>query len=255
MVLVSFRCVCEVNAARLPRVPAARLFGDEQVFAYHGRVMEPLQQTLLGGGEPRIDERAVFERVELDDLSWVEVARSWLAGGDTLLDALIASVPWTQGRRWMYERMVDDPRVSAWYRTGDELPHPVLDDVRRTLSRHYGVPLRAIGLNFYRDGRDSVAWHSDRELKYLDRTLIAILTLGGPRPFLLRPRGGGKSRDLRPGSGDLLVMRGRCQADWEHCVPKVRAAPPRMSISLRWASHEGLPTDHPRVRKTRQAVP
>jgi alkylated DNA repair dioxygenase AlkB len=235
-----------VNAAPAPRVPAA--VGGEHLFAYHG-VVESLQQTLLGSGEPRIDDGARFERVELDDLSWVEVARGWLAGSDTLLDALASSVPWTQGRRWMYERMVDDPRVSAWYRAGDELPHPVLDDVRRTLSRHYGVPLRAVGLNYYRDGRDSVAWHSDRELKYLDRTLIAILTLGGPRPFLLRPKGGGRSRDFRPGSGDLLVMRGRCQADWEHCVPKVRAAPPRLSVSLRWASHEGLPTDHPRARR------
>ncbi|MDQ1520638.1 MAG: hypothetical protein QOI55_1711, partial [Actinomycetota bacterium] len=174
--------------------------------------MEPLQQTLLGGGDPAVDHTARFERFELDDLSWVDVARGWLGGADGLLEALVDDVPWTQGRRRMYDRMVDDPRVSAWYRAGDELPHPVLADVRRSLSRHFGVPFRAVGLNYYRDGRDSVAWHSDRELKHLDRTLVAIVTLGGPRPFLIRRRGGGKSRDFRPGSGDLLVMSGRCQA-------------------------------------------
>jgi alkylated DNA repair dioxygenase AlkB len=211
--------------------------------------VEPLQQSLLGGGDPAVDAGARVERVALDDRSWVDVSRAWLRGADTLLEALAREVPWTQGRRWMYERMVDDPRVSAWYGSQDALPHPALDEIRAAVSTRYRVPFRSVGLNFYRDGRDSVAWHSDRELKHLDRTLIAIVTLGGPRPFLLRPHGGGPSRDLRPASGDLLVMGGRCQADWEHCVPKVRSAPPRMSISLRWSSREGLPVDHPRARR------
>jgi alkylated DNA repair dioxygenase AlkB len=211
--------------------------------------VQPLQQSLLGGGEPAVDPAARFERIELDDMSWVEVARGWLHGGDTLLESLAAGVPWHQGRRWMYDRMVDDPRLSAWYGADEELPDPALGDVRRSLSRHFGVPLRSVGLNYYRDGRDSVAWHRDREMKYLDRTLIAIVTLGGPRSFLLRPYGGGPSRDFRPGSGDLLVMGGRCQADWEHSVPKARYAPPRMSVTLRWSSHEGLPTEHPRARQ------
>jgi alkylated DNA repair dioxygenase AlkB len=195
----------------------------------------PLQQTLLGGGEPAVDAGARCQRTELDATSWVDVSRGWLQGADTLLEALVERVPWRQGRRWMYERMVDDPRVSAWYRAGDELPHPALVEVRRALQEQYGVPLGAVGCNYYRDGQDSVAWHRDRELRHLDRTLVAIVTLGGPRPFLVRPRGGGRSRDFRPGSGDLLVMGGRCQADWEHSVPKVRRAPPRLSLSLRWA--------------------
>jgi alkylated DNA repair dioxygenase AlkB len=212
--------------------------------------MGPLQQTLLGAGDPAVDPGARVERFALDDNSWVDVARGWLQGADALLEALARDVPWRQGRRWMYERMVDDPRVSAWYRAGDERPHPALDGVRRALARHYGVPLRTLGLNYYRDGRDSVAWHRDRELRHLDRTLVAIVTLGGPRPFLVRPYGGGKSRDFKPGSGDLLVMGGRCQADFEHSVPKVRSAPPRMSLTLRWSSHEGLPTEHRRARRT-----
>jgi alkylated DNA repair dioxygenase AlkB len=67
--------------------------------------------------------------------------------------------------------------------------------------------------------------------------LVAILTLGATRPFLLRPTGGGRSIDLRPGSGDLLVMGGRAQACWEHAVPKTtRAAGPRISASLRWVA-------------------
>jgi alkylated DNA repair dioxygenase AlkB len=108
--------------------------------------------------------------------------------------------------------------------------------VRAALEEHYGVPLGAIGLNHYRDGRDSVAFHRDRELRTAGESLVAVVTLGAPRPFLVRPRGGGSSVDLRPASGDLLVMGGRCQLDWEHAVPKVAAAGPRTSVSLRWWS-------------------
>ena len=212
-----------------------------------------MPRTLFGDGDPVVDDRARFERIMLDETSWVDVSRGWLRGSDTLLDVLAADVPWKQGRRWMYERMVDDPRVSAWYLHGDALPHAALASMRDDLSRHYGVRFGSVGLNYYRDGNDSVAWHRDRELRYLDRTLIAIVTLGGPRHFLVRPFGGGRSRDIRPGPGDLLVMGGRCQADWEHSVPKVRAAPPRMSVTYRWSSKRGLPTDHPRARRAKYA--
>jgi alkylated DNA repair dioxygenase AlkB len=135
----------------------------------------------------------------------------------------------------MYGRMIDDPRLSHWYDASDDLPHPALALIRTTLSSRYDVTFRAVGLNYYRDGRDSVAPHRDRELRDVDNTLVAITTLGAARPFRLRPRHGGPSVDVHPGSGDLLVMGGRTQADWEHAVPKVRAAGPRVSISLRWA--------------------
>jgi alkylated DNA repair dioxygenase AlkB len=136
----------------------------------------------------------------------------------------------------MYERMVDDPRLSRWYRHDDPVPDPALSAIRSELEDRYSVRFGGFGLNYYRDGRDSVAFHRDRELRALDDTLIAIVTLGATRPFLLRPLGGGPSRDLRPGSGDLLVMGGRCQVAWEHAVPKIARCGPRISITLRWAN-------------------
>ncbi len=97
------------------------------------------------------------------------------------------------------------------------------------------MPFGSVGLNYYRDGDDSVAWHSDKELRELDDTRIAILTLGARRAFLIRSKQGGKSRDIKPGPGDLLVMGGRAQMDWEHNVPKTRRAiGPRISCSWRW---------------------
>jgi alkylated DNA repair dioxygenase AlkB len=201
--------------------------------------MTVYQTSLLGAGEPAVEPAATFERTWLDDESWVDVARGWLHGADTLLDVLIDEVPWHQGRRWMYERMVDDPRLSHWYQAADRLPHRALPRLRNALEAQYGVEFGGLGLNYYRDGRDSVAFHRDRELRKLDDTLIAIVTLGAQRPFLIRPRGRGRSRDISPACGDLLVMGGRTQREWEHGVPKVKRAGPRISATWRWSSQKG----------------
>lgn len=197
--------------------------------------MPALQRNLFGAGEPTVDPAVSVERIQLDERSWIDVARSYLRGSDTVFDVLEASVPWRQGRRWMYDREVDDPRLSKWYTT-EPFPHPALVDVKRDLERRYGVELGGVGLNYYRDGRDSVAFHADRELRHLDDTLICIVTLGAKRPFLVRPSGGGRSIDLSPASGDLLVMGGACQLGWHHGVPKVSRAGPRISASYRWSS-------------------
>ncbi len=136
----------------------------------------------------------------------------------------------------MYDRMVDDPRLTSFGRRSKRTQHRALTEARTILEARYGVRLSGPGLNYYRDGQDSVAPHSDRELRQLDDTLVAILTLGARRPFLVRPKAGGPSRDLAPASGDLLVMGGRMQLDWEHAVPKVARAGPRVSVSWRWAT-------------------
>jgi alkylated DNA repair dioxygenase AlkB len=195
--------------------------------------MACLQRTLLGGGTPHLDPEASTERLVLDDRSWVDVVRSWLLGADSLFDALVGAVPWRHGRRWMYDRMVDEPRLTRGYSGDDPLPHPVLGEIRTALSQRYGRRFGGVFLNYYRDGHDSVAFHRDRELRELEEGLVAIVTLGATRPFLFRPRSGGRSIDVRPGSGDLIVMRGRCHCDWEHGVPKVAAAGPRISASTR----------------------
>lgn len=187
-------------------------------------------------GEPAVDHDARLERIALDERSWVDVARNWLRGADDVLDVLVETVDWHQGRRRMWDRMVDDPRLSSRYHECDALPHPVLAEVRSALSFRYATRFGGVGLNYYRDGTDSVAPHADRELRDVDDALVAIVTLGARRPFLLRPRGGGRSIDLAPASGDLLVMGGACQAGWEHGVPKVVRAGPRVSATWRWSA-------------------
>lgn len=213
---------------------------SEQTFATMGAV-EPLQGTLLGGHEPRLAPAPTFERIRLDPHSWIDVAREWLLGADAVCEHLVRTVPWRQSRRRMYGEIVDEPRLSKWSGHADPLPHPAFAPVRTALEERYVARLGGFGMNYYRNGRDSVAWHRDTEMRNLDRTLVAIVTLGAARPFLVRPHGGGPSVDVHPASGDLLVMGGRAQAEWEHSVPKVASCGPRISVMLRWSSGKGQP--------------
>ena len=136
----------------------------------------------------------------------------------------------------MYDSLVDEPRLSAWWHAESEPtePLPMLADVRGVLTGRYHRPFDSIGFNLYRDGRDSVAWHGDRHRRRVSDPVVAIISLGSPRPLKLRPRGGGASLSWDLGGGDLFVMGGACQHDWEHCVPKlVRAVGPRLSVTYR----------------------
>lgn len=204
------------------------------------------QASLFALGEPDVLVEAPAGRVQLDATSWIDVVPGFLSGADQLCAALIETVAWRQHRRRMYDRVLDDPRLSRWYRPDESPPHPVLAVARDELTRRYRRPFGGPGLNHYRDGRDSVAFHRDRELRALDEAMVAVLTLGARRPFLVRRRGGGRSVDLAPASGDLLVMGGRCQLDWEHGVPKVAVGGARVSVSWRWSRRHGAHTIGPR---------
>jgi alkylated DNA repair dioxygenase AlkB len=204
--------------------------------------------------EVRINPDAVVDRIELDDGSWVDVVRGWLLGADELYAALKDGVAWQQGRNFRYERMVDERRLGSSWRPGTPLPHPALAQVHKTLQRTYKVDFGGFGLMQYRDGRDGQGFHRDTDMKWLEDTRIAVLTLGATRPWQLRPwaakfdrrdreRGRGATHDIEPGSGDLLVMGGRCQTDWQHSVPylSTKLVRPRISLQWRWTSRRGQP--------------
>src|SRR5437588_4555911 len=121
----------------------------------------------------------------------------------------------------MYDRKVDVPRLLCFYGGDDPLPDPVLRDARSALSGFYaaelGEPFTSAGLCYYRDGRDSVAWHGDRGGRAADEdTMVAILSVGSPRVLGLRPNTGGRMLRYPLGHGDLLVMGGTCQRTCQH---------------------------------------
>ena len=197
------------------------------------------------------DPDAGIERVYLDDTSWVDVCRNWLAGADKLFDALYADVAWQTSRLFRYDHWVEERRLGASWRPGRPLPHPALAGVHKSLQSQYKVRFDGFSLLQYRDGRDGQAFHRDTDMRWLDDTVIAILTLGARRPWLLRPRtkkysleeGKGATHDLAPGNGDLIVMGGRCQADWEHSVAyrPTESLGVRISLQWRYTSRRGRP--------------
>ncbi|MDH6521224.1 alkylated DNA repair dioxygenase AlkB [Streptomyces sp. SAI-208] len=181
-----------------------------------------------------------IRRTVLAHGAWIDVLPGWLRGSDALFEQLATEVPWRAERRKMYDHVVAVPRLLAFYGADDALPHPVLDEAREALTAHYadelGEPFTTAGLCYYRDGRDSVAWHGDRVGRGASQdTMVAIVSVGAPRDLLLRPaRGGGETLRRPLGHGDLIVMGGSCQRTWEHAVPKSsRATGPRISIQFR----------------------
>ncbi|HEY3750192.1 MAG TPA: alpha-ketoglutarate-dependent dioxygenase AlkB [Pseudonocardiaceae bacterium] len=182
-------------------------------------------------------------RTTLGAGAWVDVLPGWLTGADALFETLVDEVPWQAERRRMYDRVVDVPRLLAFYGEDEPLPHAVLDAARDALTSHYAAeldePFRTAGLCLYRDGRDSVAWHGDRIGRgNTEDTMVAIVSVGAPRALQLRPRPGrpasGESHRYALGHGDLIVMGGSCQRTWEHAIPKTtRQVGPRISIQFR----------------------
>jgi alkylated DNA repair dioxygenase AlkB len=159
---------------------------------------------------------------------------------------LVRTAPWTASSRPMYDRIVEVPRLTAWfswdggYATG--VP-PIIGEMRAALSKRYRVRFTSCGCNLYRDGHDSVAWHGDRISKEVVDPRVAIVSVGEPRALLLRPLAPPEraseqatrrsSVRFELGHGDLLVMGGTSQRTWQHSVPKVATAGPRMSITFR----------------------
>jgi hypothetical protein len=206
------------------------------------------QPALWLAAEPTV------ERLELADGCWVDVVRGMVPRAAEVFDELVDEVDWQQNKVFRYERWIDEPRLGAMQR-GDER-HPAIVEAGNWLSRRYRARFDGAALALYRDEHDSVAFHRDRELRWLEDTVIGVLTLGAKRPWLMKPLGGRKgideddnlvgAIDLAPAGGDLFVMGGRCQAAYLHAVPKVRGrVRPRISVQWRHTSRRGRRDPNP----------
>ena len=169
--------------------------------------------------------------------AWIDRCPEWLDGDASLFHSLRDELTWEGSQRRMYERLVEVPRLFATAGPGER--PPIVEEMVEALSTRYRERLASVGFALYRDGRDSVAMHQDKVLKEQPRALVAIVSLGGPRRFLIKPLEGGTSRAFDVGHGDLLVMGGTCQRFFEHGVPKVKHAPPRMAVMFRALSFQG----------------
>ncbi|MFJ5643820.1 alpha-ketoglutarate-dependent dioxygenase AlkB [Streptomyces sp. NPDC093223] len=206
--------------------------GEQTLFSA-GDAEEPdLERT----GGLRVSADPMFStalRIQLDATSWVDYVQGWLAGDDELMSLLMREADWEQRSRWMYTRTVEEPRLTAEFPAIADAPHPVLGYLAETLAAHYERPYTRLWMNWYRDHDDGTGWHADRPANKLAEAIIPVLSLGATRRFLIRPESGGPSRSLVVHGGDLVVMGGRCQKDYQHMVPKQKQpAGARLSLNF-----------------------
>ncbi len=174
----------------------------------------------------------------------------WLSVGeaDSLLHDLQQHVLWDIHRIRMFGRWVDSPRLSCWigdpdahyrYSGTDFVPHPwpaALLPLRERLQQWCGARFNSVLANRYRDGRDGMGWHSDDEPELGAQPVIASLSLGATRRFLLRRRDDpAQAFEFALGHGDLLVMAGETQRHYQHALPKTaRPLGERINLTFRW---------------------
>ncbi|HTO00282.1 MAG TPA: alpha-ketoglutarate-dependent dioxygenase AlkB [Microthrixaceae bacterium] len=219
---------------------------------------------MSGQPELQINRAAQVERIVLggpsvsgedwdEAESWLDIRRNFLVDPEGVFSRTLDETPWAGSEVWRYEKYVEEKRLGAWLKP-EEL-EPALRQTGLHLSSAYRVRFTGPAAILYRDGNDFQGLHADREMKWLDDTIIAILVLGERRPFRLRPKGNWLDREARgdssedididPGHGDLIVMGGRAQRDWLHGVPASETTRSRISITWRWSSRRGRPETTP----------
>nr|NYT99536.1 alpha-ketoglutarate-dependent dioxygenase AlkB [Stenotrophomonas sp. SbOxS2] len=187
-----------------------------------------------------------------DDLRNADVRhlRGWLPAGqaDALQQAVQADVPWEVHRIRMFGNWVDSPRLSCWigdpqaryrYSGAEFVPHPwppLLSALRDRLQLEGVGRFNSVLLNRYRGGTDYMGWHSDDEPELGPAPLIASLSLGAARRFLLRRRDDpARKAEYLLGHGDLLLMGGATQRHYQHALPKMaRVQGERINLTFRW---------------------
>jgi alkylated DNA repair dioxygenase AlkB len=192
---------------------------------------ENMQGSLFGNAPVAFDaDFSQLSRIQLDEDAWLDYCPMWLSGDESLFTALVDEAEWSQPVVRMYDREVLTPRLVARI---DPAIHPIIPELIDSLTDRYGIRLDQVSAGWYRDGNDSVAYHGDRVARERPRSIVATVSLGAARRFLIRPKEGGHARAFSLGHGDLVVMGGSCQRMWEHAVPKVSSADPRIALMFR----------------------
>jgi alkylated DNA repair dioxygenase AlkB len=163
------------------------------LFPLAGTPASGSQQT--GSMNVTVDEMfSTATRIQLDDTSWVDHIHGWLAGGHELADAVMKEAPREQRSRWMYTRVVQEPRLTAEYPVIADAPLPIVRHIAEVLAARYGRRCTRLWMNWYRDHDDGTGWHADRPANKQAEAVIPVLSLGATRPFLVRPGSGGQAR-------------------------------------------------------------
>jgi alkylated DNA repair dioxygenase AlkB len=212
----------------------------ERGIRYTEHMSSVVVQTGLFGRESPTVDTSFSRRVRhaLEQGSWVDHTPGFVRGHETVFEHLRQHTRWQSGRRMMYDRMVDVPRLLATL-PEDSPGHPVLRRAGRVIIDRYNVRIRRAHLLLYRDGSDSVATHSDRGQASVPGAMTITMSFGTPRALHLRAKSGGRTRVFHLGWGDLFVMGPTLQRTHLHGVPKVAHAPPRLAVVFWCHQREG----------------
>jgi alkylated DNA repair dioxygenase AlkB len=165
---------------------------------------------------------------------------------DTYYNSLLNNTPWREYQMPMYDKIVTAPRTVAWYGTREETGVNTLawttelSELRSQVEKETGLMFNAVLLNLYRNGNDSVAWHSDKEHRIGSNPNIASVTFGQTRPFKFRHK---TNKDVGQVEiplhhGTLLLMSGTTNTHWEHHIPKsAKEMLPRINLTFRQVKH------------------
>jgi len=165
---------------------------------------------------------------------------------DVYLQSLLQEVHWQEQFIILFGKQVMQPRLTAWYadvglsytysKTTFQpmLWTPILEELKHILSTRINVPFNSVLCNLYRNGNDSMGWHSDDEKELGLDPIIASLSFGVERKFSLRHKQTRLTESLTLSHGSLLIMKPGCQAIYRHAVPKTRKlCGPRVNLTFR----------------------
>lgn len=161
-----------------------------------------------------------------------------------ILARLLAETPWRQDSIVLFGKPHLQPRLTAWYGDAsytysglrlDPLPWtPLLAEIRAAVERACGLRFNSVLLNYYRNERDSMGMHSDDEAELGVNPVIASVSFGEARTFIMRHRRTKQTLKLVLNSGSLLLMRGKTQHNWLHGINKsTRPMGPRVNLTFR----------------------
>lgn len=162
-----------------------------------------------------------------------------------LYHRLLEEVPWKQEQIRMFGKWLNMPRLTAWMGDADAVyeysglvnqPMPWHSEVLELKLKIEAITkacFNSVLLNYYRNGSDSMGWHSDDEASLGEQPLIASISLGSTRKIRFRRKTGGKSWGYELPSGSLLVMLGEVQENWQHALPKNSQKGGRINLTFR----------------------
>lgn len=188
-----------------------------------------------------------FERIALDGADVVYRAGAFARDeADALFAALRCEIPWETHSIRLFGRLVPSPRLSCWigdagtdytYSRVQFAPHawtPASSAIRAALAERFALRFNSVLANLYRDGEDSMGWHSDAERELGPEPVIASVSFGAARPFRFRSRATKRvAAEILLAHGSVLVMRGATQASYQHDLPKARGAGARINLTFR----------------------